>query len=319
MWYARNAAAVTSVTFGNMNNDIAAARVLEFSGADKNAPLDVFADTCNTGTGPSSGSITPNFTNDVIVGEIEAPATVTFSGGPTFSSGTTNNQAQIESNGGVGAIQDLITGYDLPGTAATQTYSGTFSASNPWSAGIAAFTTSGDYIDGTTPAGGSATTFAMTAAGATNTFPTTTPTAASQVILAGTTFHFNYWTSLSGTANVTITFGYQTTGFSSGGSACNNPTTIATQTVALTSGSNLNTANFSPAANITVGNNSFFCLKITVNSVTGGGLNLLYDSTTDKTNLVSSQTIFIPEFALVLVGIALIAPRIRRTSRGRRP
>jgi hypothetical protein len=63
--------------------------------------------------------------------------------------------------------------------------------------------------------------------------------------------------------------------------------------------------------------NSFFCFTITVNSVTGGGLTLLYDSTTDKTNLISSQTIFIPEFALLLAGIALLAPRVRRTGKGR--
>jgi cellulose synthase/poly-beta-1,6-N-acetylglucosamine synthase-like glycosyltransferase len=321
MWYAKNAAAVTSVTFNTSNNDIAAAFVLEFSGADHNAPLDVFHGGCNTGTGPTSGSITPSFTNDVIVGSIEAPATVTFSAGPTFSSGTTNNLPAsgipIQSNGGVGAIQDLITGYDLPGTAASQTYSGTFALSNPYSGIIAAFQTSGDWMDGTAPSGGSATTFAMTAASATDTWPTTVQTAASQTIFTTAVFNFNYWTSLTGTANVTITFGYQSTGFGSGGSACDSPTTIATQTVTLTAGSNLQTANFSPASNVNVGANSFFCLTVTVNSVTGGGLNLLYDSTTDKTNLISSQTIFIPELALGLLGIALIAPRLSRLRRQR--
>ncbi|HEV2013944.1 MAG TPA: glycosyltransferase family 2 protein [Candidatus Dormibacteraeota bacterium] len=320
MWYAKNAAAVTSVTFNVSPSMITAAYVLEFSGADKNQPLDVWNTGCGTGTAPSSGAITPSFSTDVVVGLIKADSSVTYSG-VAFTSGTTNNQAKIESNGGANGVEDLMTGYDLPGSTGSQTYTGTLSASTDWSSIIAAFKSTGEYMDGTSPPGASATNFAMTAAGNTLTWPTTTETAASQTIFAGTTFQFNYWTVGAGaTSNVTLTLGYQNDGTPSGtsGASCDTPTTIATTTVTLTQGSNLNTATFTPAANVNVPAGSFFCFTITVNSVTSGGLTLHYDASTSATRLTSSQTIFIPEFALLLAGIALIAPRVRRIRTGSR-
>jgi cellulose synthase/poly-beta-1,6-N-acetylglucosamine synthase-like glycosyltransferase len=94
-----------------------------------------------------------------------------------------------------------------------------------------------------------------------------------------------------------------------------NVTTIAKTTVTLTSGTGLATAAFSPAANVTVPSGSFLCFTVFVNSVTGGGLTLHYDSAATPTNLNSSQTITIPELVLPFFGLALLAPfaaRIRR-------
>ena len=93
-------------------------------------------------------------------------------------------------------------------------------------------------------------------------------------------------------------------------------TTIAQATsVTLSSGSNLNTANFSPASNVTVPAGSFLCFSILVSSVAGGGVTLDYDAAANATNLVSSQTIFIPELLLPLLGAAPLAPLLGRALR----
>jgi hypothetical protein len=52
--------------------------------------------------------------------------------------------------------------------------------------------------------------------------------------------------------------------------------------------------------------------------VTGGGLTLDVDAATTPTALSSSQTIFIPEMVLPLVGISVLIPlagRVRRSHR----
>jgi hypothetical protein len=58
------------------------------------------------------------------VAAIQSPASVTYSAGPSFTSGTTNNLGKIEFTGG-GSTEDLITGYDFPGSTSSQNYSGT--------------------------------------------------------------------------------------------------------------------------------------------------------------------------------------------------
>jgi cellulose synthase/poly-beta-1,6-N-acetylglucosamine synthase-like glycosyltransferase len=88
---------------------------------------------------------------------------------------------------------------------------------------------------------------------------------------------------------------------------------------ALALGANQFTANFSPAANVVVPAGSYFCYTVDVTSVTGGGLTLDVDSSTAATALISSQTIFIPELVLPLVGLAALAPvaaRLRRRRTG---
>jgi excisionase family DNA binding protein len=96
-----------------------------------------------------------------------------------------------------------------------------------------------------------------------------------------------------------------------------NVTTIAQTTVALTSGTALSTAAFSPAANVTVPTGSFLCFTIFVNSVTGAGLVLHYDAAATPTNLNSSQVITIPELVLPFIGLAVLAPFASRLRRRR--
>ena len=69
---------------------------------------------------------------------------------------------------------------------------------------------------------------------------------------------------------------------------------------------------FSPASNITVPTGSFFCWTITV-ATANTNISFLWDATTTTTNLNSSQTIFIPELLLALVGLGVIIPLAARS------
>jgi hypothetical protein len=84
---------------------------------------------------------------------------------------------------------------------------------------------------------------------------------------------------------------------------------------ALVVGANQSTATFSPAASVVVPAGSYFCYTIGVTAVTGGGTTLDVDSSTTPTALISSQTIFIPEMVLPLVGLAALAPLAARLRR----
>jgi len=88
--------------------------------------------------------------------------------------------------------------------------------------------------------------------------------------------------------------------------------------VVLANGTNQFTANFSPASNIVVPLGSYLCYTVKITAVTGGGLTLDVDAATTPTALISSQTIFIPEMVLPLVGISVLIPlagRVRRSHR----
>jgi cellulose synthase/poly-beta-1,6-N-acetylglucosamine synthase-like glycosyltransferase len=153
--------------------------------------------------------------------------------------------------------------------------------------------------------------------GLTQTWATPVATAASQTIFAGTTFTFNYFTTVGsvGTVTVTLRVGYSAT------STCPAVTNLIAQTSdTLTSGGPLSTASFSPASAVTVPINSFFCFTITVTGVGAPGLTLHYDGgTLATTNLTSSQTIFIPEFLLPFIGLAVLAPLVGRLRRRQSP
>jgi hypothetical protein len=93
-------------------------------------------------------------------------------------------------------------------------------------------------------------------------------------------------------------------------------TPIATSNgVSLGVGLNQFTGTWSPAANVTVPAGSYFCYTVKITAVTNGGLTLDVDAATTPTALISSQTIFIPELVLPLIGLAAFAPfagRLRR-------
>jgi hypothetical protein len=156
-------------------------------------------------------------------------------------------------------------------------------------------------LDTTSPAGLPPQALVL-APGVTRTWATTSSTAAAQTIFSTTSFTFNYWTlGGGGTANVTLTFAF------SSSVTCSSPTTIAQTTTTLASGSNLTTGTFSPSSNVSVPAGSFFCFTVTVNTL-GLALTLDYDASGSPSNLISTQTIFIPELVLPFLGLALLAP-----------
>ena len=156
-------------------------------------------------------------------------------------------------------------------------------------------------LDGTSPGGLIPQTMLLTT-GNTRTWATTSSTTAAQTIFSTTSFTFNYTTTgVGGTANVTLTFAFSSSG------TCSSPTTIAQTTTGLAAGTN-STGAFSPSSNVSVPAGSFFCLTVVVNSIGLVTLTLDYDASSSPTNLTSTQMIFIPELVLPFVGLALLAP-----------
>ena len=149
--------------------------------------------------------------------------------------------------------------------------------------------------------------------GNSRTWAATSTTAAAQTISSTTSFSFNYWTlGVGGSANVTLTFAF------SSSNTCSSPTTIAQTATTLASGANQTTGSFSPSSNITVPAGSFFCFMLTVNSIGLITLTLDYDASSSPTNLISTQTIFIPELVLPFLALVLLAPIWARRLSSRR-
>ena len=165
-------------------------------------------------------------------------------------------------------------------------------------------------MDNTAPTGGLAATFLLAPVNTTRTWATTSSTAAAQTVFTSTSFTFNYSTTgVGGSTGVNLVFGF------SAASSCASVTTVAQTSTTLTSGSNLSTASFSPASNVTVPAGSFFCFKLTVTSIGVVDLTLNSDASSAQTNLSSTQTIFIPELALPLAIVALVLPAATRVRR----
>jgi hypothetical protein len=137
-------------------------------------------------------------------------------------------------------------------------------------------------------------------------------TQAAQTIRSTTVFSFTYSstaTQSGNPANTVIRFGYSTS------TSCSPLTTIATQTAPLAANaSNLTTANFSPAADVTVPAGSVFCITLTTTAA-NDFIDLSFGSSSTPTRLNTSQTIFLPERVLLLVGLALVAPAAVRALR----
>ncbi|HKW59578.1 MAG TPA: glycosyltransferase family 2 protein [Candidatus Dormibacteraeota bacterium] len=162
-------------------------------------------------------------------------------------------------------------------------------------------------MDTTTPTAVLPATFLLAPVNATRTWATTTSTTNAQTIFASTSFTFQYWTTgVGGTTGVTLTFAF------SSSSTCSSPTTIAQLGTTLSAGSGLTTPSFSPASDVTVPAGSFFCFTLTVTALGVVNLTLDYDAASSATNLASTQTIFIPELVLPLLGLALLAPAAAR-------
>jgi hypothetical protein len=147
-----------------------------------------------------------------------------------------------------------------------------------------------------------------------------TSTTSDQTIYATDVFTFTFW-AVSSKANrsaaISATFGYSAV------STCNSVTAIATMptfsfTLASTSSTQETPPTFSPAADVLVPAGSFFCWTITVQTASGN-ISLQWDSSAAATNLNSSDTIFVPEYVLLLAGIAFILPVARRNRRRSTP
>ncbi len=133
MWYAPNAAPVSSVTVTTSASTVAL-RVMEFSGVATSAPLDGSTGTAGTGKSASSGTATPLGSNDLAVGFVAGhnntqAITVTSPGYtvPAQVAATSPNKVTV-----AGGYQDF-------GAPGPQSYGGTFGTTMYWAAGIALF------------------------------------------------------------------------------------------------------------------------------------------------------------------------------------
>jgi cellulose synthase/poly-beta-1,6-N-acetylglucosamine synthase-like glycosyltransferase len=167
-------------------------------------------------------------------------------------------------------------------------------------------------LDTTPPAGAVPALFLLAPVNATQTWHTTTSTAAAQTIFSTTAFTFNYTTTgvAGNTTGVTLTFAF------SASTNCTSPTTIAQSSTTLTFGT-ASTGPFSPASNVVVPANSFFCFTVTVTSISASALTLNSDATSSPTNLASTDVIFIPELVLPFMVLAILAPLGARRLMGR--
>ncbi len=134
LWYAANAAPVSSITVTTGASSVSL-KVMEFSGVATSSPLEVATGKAATSTVPSSGSVTPASANDLVIGFIaghsSAQAITVTASGYTLQSQQTSG----------GSVASLVTGYKVLGAASAQTFTGSFSTSMYWAAGIAAFRT----------------------------------------------------------------------------------------------------------------------------------------------------------------------------------
>ena len=155
-------------------------------------------------------------------------------------------------------------------------------------------------LDNTPSTTGAPAKFHMTTVGATQTWATATAYP-SQTIPAGT-YTFTYWASGEGSAAVTalLTFGY------SPSASCSGVIAILTWSAALNNGNGLVTSS-TTAAPTDLPANSYLCWTVTITSVTGGGLDLRYDSNNQQTSL-STPAIVVPESVLPVFGLALFLP-----------
>jgi len=137
MWYSANAGSTSSVTVTTATATNTAIEVLEFSGVATTAPLDIATGSSSTGNAPSSGSVNPAATNDLIVGFIAGHGngqaiTVTAPGYATQPQQTTG-----------ASVASVISGYQVLTSASAQTFTGSLTTSMYWAAGIAAFKAAG--------------------------------------------------------------------------------------------------------------------------------------------------------------------------------
>jgi hypothetical protein len=135
MWYSANARAVTAVTVRTSASAVVAFGAQEFAGVLATNPLDVATGTSNTSTTPSSGSVTPSASGDLVVGFLAGHGsaqamTVTAAGYTAQPQQTSRAGNSIASVVVASKVADLTSAQNLTGSFATKMY---------WAAGIATF------------------------------------------------------------------------------------------------------------------------------------------------------------------------------------
>jgi 1,2-diacylglycerol 3-beta-glucosyltransferase len=143
-----------------------------------------------------------------------------------------------------------------------------------------------------------------------------TSTTNAQTIFAGT-WSWQYWTANSG-ANATVNWVFR---YGDNVGCSTNPVTIASFAAVpvLRNQAGTSVVVGTTVANVTVPAGKFMCLSITWNS--GGPATLRYgNNNNQRTNFTTPQVIFIPEYGVALLGLALVIPLATklRTRRRRR-
>ena len=140
MFYAANAAAVTSVTVHASGTATMVATVQEFAGVSTSAPLDVDVGATASSTAPNSGtSATTTQAAEVVVASIGWNGTATISG-PT--SGYTTNA--VHQSNVASLVDNEQSAYKVVSATGTQAYAATLSSTFVWSDILATFK-SGSY------------------------------------------------------------------------------------------------------------------------------------------------------------------------------
>ena len=244
MWYTANAKAATSVVVHTTGTVVTAIAVQEFAGVGTTSPLDVSAGTSNTSTAASSGSVTPTASTDLVVGFVAGHKTAqSISVGAGYTA-----QAQQTSNTNGSASVSVATGYKVLTSASAQAFTGSFTSSMYWAAGIAAFKVSA----GTSTTGAVSGTVTSSTGGA---IPNATVT--DSVSNTSTTTNGSGVYTLSGLAAGSHSLTASAAGF----------TTPLAQAVTVTAGQALTGVNFSLTPSATTG-----AVSGTVTSSAGGAI-----------------------------------------------
>jgi hypothetical protein len=136
MWYAANTAPVSSVTVTVASATVIALQVEEFSGVAATNPLDVSAGTSNTGTVANSGAAVPGAAGELAVGFVGGHGSAQVI---TVTAAGYTSQAEQTSSNGTATPVSAVSAYQVVGSTSVQSFTGQFSTSMYWAAGIAFF------------------------------------------------------------------------------------------------------------------------------------------------------------------------------------
>jgi len=151
MWYAANAASVTTVTVRTTSPAVVALSVQEFSGVAATSPLDVAAGRSASSLSASSGAVTPTVPGDLAVGFIAGHGNK-----QTINVTAPGYTTQPQQTSAATQVASVVTGYSILSTVSAQTFTGSLSTPMYWASGIMIFkpaaALSNDFSIAATPA-----------------------------------------------------------------------------------------------------------------------------------------------------------------------